>query len=437
MIFYEHIPKMTDNTKTICVIGLGYVGLPLACLCASKGYTTYGLDIDKEVVEKTNTGISHIDDEWIKANLPKAQGKLIATTDPSIISKSDIVLICVPTPVDKSLQPDLNAVTSATEAISKHLKKEHIIILESTVFPGTTDEVVKPILEKSGLKAGTDFVLAHCPERIDPGNKKWNVSNIPRVVGTVNKQKTKLVAEFYRSIIDAEITELSSIKAAEATKIMENTFRDINIAFINEMAMSFDNLGIDITEVVKGASTKPFAFMPHYPGCGVGGHCIPVDPYYLIERAKAAGFTHNFLSLAREINNSMPKYTISRLVDALNAIGKSIRGTKITVLGVAYKGGVEDDRESPSYKIIDELKKLGADLIIFDPYITSKSTVKTLDQALDAEAIIIATNHPAFRQITPDILVKKGVKVFVDGKNMFDPAPIKQAGIEYRGIGRS
>lgn len=388
---------MIDKIKTVCVIGLGYVGLPLACLCASKGYETYGLDINKDVVDTVKSGKSPFTDELVEELLPKVGEKLMPTTDTSAISKSDIIFICVPTPVDNNHHPNLKPVISASETISKNLTKNQIVVLESTVFPGTTEEVVKPILEKSGLKTGDDFILAFCPERIDPGNKKWNVMNIPRVVGTIPGDKVSIVADFYRSIIDADIQELSSIKAAEAVKIMENTFRDINIAFINEMAMSFDSLGIDILEVIKGASTKPFAFMPHYPGCGVGGHCIPVDPYYLIERAKSAGFTHNFLSLAREINNSMPKYAANRLVDALNAVGKSVKGTKVTVLGVAYKGSVGDDRESPSYKIIAELEKLGADLKIFDPYIPSKSNVKTLDEALDTEAIILATDHPEFR----------------------------------------
>jgi nucleotide sugar dehydrogenase len=422
--------------KTVCIIGLGYVGLPLACLCASKGYKTYGLDINKDAVEKINSGKSPFEDEFVDELLPKVKGVLEATTDPSMIAESDIICICVPTPVDENHHPDLGPVKKVAETISGYLKKGRIIILESTVFPGTTEEVVAPLLNKSGLKAGEDYTLAFCPERIDPGNKKWNVRNIPRVVGALPPSAAKPVADFYRSIIDAEIVELSSVKAAEAVKIMENTFRDINIAFINEMAMSFDSLGIDIVEVVKGASTKPFAFMPHYPGCGVGGHCIPVDPYYLIERAKSAGFSHTFLSLAREINNSMPKYTVNRLIDALNSIGKSVRGTNVAVLGIAYKGGVGDDRESPSYKIMDELVKLSANLKIFDPYILEKSTVADLDSALDVDAVIIATDHPEFRKLTPELLKQKGVKAVIDGKNIFDPSAMKAAGIEYRGIGR-
>jgi nucleotide sugar dehydrogenase len=426
-----------SNIKTVCVIGLGYVGLPLACLCASKNYITYGLDTNKETVRKVNERINYINDEIVGSLLSVVGNKLSATTDASVIKKADIVLICVPTPIDKNYHPDLNCVASAARSISQNLAKGKIVVLESTVFPGTTEEVVLPILEESGLKVEQDFILGNCPERIDPGNKKWNVSNIPRNIGVRPKEKTKLIADFYRSLIDADVLELSSIRAAEATKIMENTFRDVNIAFINEMAMSFDSLGIDIIEVIKGASSKPFAFMPHYPGCGVGGHCIPVDPYYLIERAKAAGFSHNFLNLAREINNNMPKYTVSRLTNALNSIGKSVKNTKVTVLGISYKGGVGDDRESPSYKLIDELKKLGADLVVFDPYILRKSTVKSLDEALNSTAIIIATDHPEFKKISPQEMKSHNVKVVVDGKNIFDSEKIKAAGIEYRGIGRS
>lgn len=427
---------MVNDIRSVCIVGLGYVGLPLACLCAEKGYKTYGFDIDNSIVDKTNRGLSHIADPWLVEHVKKVKGKLIASTNPDILSESDVIIICVPTPVDENHHPNLEPVRSAGKTIAKYLTSGKIVVLESTVFPGTTEEVLAPILEKSGLKVGKDFVLAHCPERIDPGNKRWNVTNIPRVVGVMPKEKTEEVADFYRSILAADITELSSIKAAEATKIMENTFRDINIAFINEMAMSFDTLGIDILEVIKGASTKPFAFMPHYPGCGVGGHCIPVDPYYLIERAKAAGFSHKFLSLAREINNNMPRYAVSLLLDALDVVGKKVENTTVTVLGVAYKGGVGDDRESPSYKIIDELKKVGADLKVFDPYMLSKSTVSGIDDALDSEAIIIATDHPQFKDLTPKLLSAHGVKVLIDGKNIFDPDLMKEAGIRYHGIGR-
>jgi len=422
--------------KTVCIIGLGYVGLPLLCLSIEKGYKTYGFDIDKEKIELINKGISPIKDKFLEEKLKKLKGKIEATADSGVLKKSGIIIICVPTPIDSQYNPNLKPLQSAAETISKELKKGDLVIIESTVFPGTTEEVVKPILEESGLKAGKDFYLAYCPERVDPGNKKWTVENLPRVIGALSKKGLKQAAEFYRSITSSEVLELNSIKAAEATKIMENTFRDVNIAFVNEMAKSFDKMGIDITEVIKGASTKPFAFMPHWPGCGVGGHCIKVDPYYLISRARENGFTHRFLNLAREINNSMPHYTIGKVVEGLNEIDKSVKDTKITVLGLAYKGGVDDTRESPALEIIDELKKLGADLKIFDPYIPSKSTVDNLDEALNAECIVIATDHQEFKSIKPEEIKKRGIKVVIDGKNCLDKQGIKALGIVYKGIGR-
>jgi len=421
--------------KTVCIVGLGYVGLPLLCLSMEKGYKTYGLDISNERVEMINKGVSPIKDKFLEQRLKKLKG-IDTTTDSTVLRKSDIIIICVPTPIDSQYNPDLKPLQSAAETVSKELKKNDLVVIESTVFPGTTEEVVKPILEKSGLKAGKDFYLSYCPERVDPGNKKWNVDNLPRVIGALSSEGLKQAAEFYRSITSSEVLELNSLKAAEATKIMENTFRDINIAFVNEMAKSFDMMGIDITEVIKGASTKPFAFMPHWPGCGVGGHCIKVDPYYLISRARENGFTHQFLNLAREINNSMPHYTVGKVIEGLNEIDKSVKDTKITVLGLAYKGGVDDMRESPALEIIDELKKLGADLKVFDPYILGKSTVDNLDEALDAECIVIATDHPEFKSIRPNQIKEKGIKVVIDGKNCLDKKGIVSLGIVYKGIGR-
>jgi len=422
--------------KTVCVVGLGYVGLPLLCLSIEKGYKAYGFDIDKKKIELINKGISPIKDKFLEEKLKKLKGKIEATADSGVLKKSGIIIICVPTPIDSQYNPNLKPLQSAAETVSKELKKNDLVVIESTVFPGTTEEIVKPILEKSGLKAGKDFYLAYCPERVDPGNKKWTVENLPRVVGALSSEGLKQAAEFYRSITSSDVLELNSIKAAEATKIMENTFRDINIAFVNEMAKSFDKMGIDITEVIKGASTKPFAFMPHWPGCGVGGHCIKVDPYYLISRARENGFTHRFLNLAREINNSMPHYAVGKVVEGLNEIDKSVKDTKITVLGLAYKGGVDDMRESPALEIIDELRKLGADLKIFDPYIIDKSNVKNLDEALNSECIVIAADHPEFKALRPSKIKEKGIKIVIDGKNCLDKAGIKALGIVYKGIGR-
>ena len=422
--------------KTVCVVGLGYVGLPLLCLSIEKGYETYGFDINKNSVKLIKQGRSPIKDKFLEENIGKVKDRINVTTSPEIIKNANIIIICVPTPIDSHYNPNLRPLESAAETVSKNLKKGDLVVIESTVFPGTTEEIVKPILEKSGLKAGDDFHLAYCPERVDPGNKKWNVGNLPRVIGALTKEGLKLSAEFYRSLTRSEVLELNSIKAAEATKIMENTFRDVNIAFVNEMAKSFDRMGIDITEVIKGASTKPFGFMPHWPGCGVGGHCIKVDPYYLISRARENGFNHQFLNLTREINNSMPHYTVGKVIEGLNEINKSIKDTKITVLGLAYKGGVGDIRESPALEIIKELEKLGADLKVFDPYILDKSTADNLDQALDADCIVVAADHPEFKVLRPAELKKKGIKVVIDGKNCLDKAGIKLLGIVYKGIGR-
>lgn len=425
------------NKKKVCVVGLGYVGLPLAHLCIEKGFEVYGLDIDKEKIDMLKRGESPIEDKILKEKSKKVKDKLIATTDSKVISESDIIVVCVPTPVDSSHHPDLKPLISSAESISKFLRRDHVIIIESTVNPGVTEQIIKPILEKSGLEVGGDFYLAHCPERIDPGNKKWTVENIPRVVGGVTNNSTKKAAEFYRGIINAEILELSSSNEAEAVKIMENAFRDINIAFVNELAISFDKLGIDIMEVIKGASTKPFAFMPHYPGCGVGGHCIPVDPYYLIEKGEEEGFNYRFLSLARVINNSMPSYTIQRIIDGLNEIGKSVKGTKIAVLGLAYKGGVDDTRDSPAFEIIDKLKKMSANVKVYDPYVLDKSTVFDVNSTLtDVECIVIITNHPEFKKLKAEELKGKGVRVVIDGRNCLNKKEIKDVGIVYKGIGR-
>ncbi len=415
------------KNKKVCIIGLGYVGLPLAELCSQKGYETYGFDTDKKKVELINKGINYIDSSKLVLGIK-------ATTDEKIMKKCNIIIICVPTPVHSNHMPDLNFVELAADSVQRNLTRGKLIILESTVNPGVTDDLVKPILEKSGLKAGRDFYLANCPERIDPGNKKWNVRNIPRVLGASSNQGEKLAYEFYKSVLDADVTIMSSIKCAEAVKIMENAFRDINIAFVNELAMSFDKMGIDITEVIRGASTKPFAFMPHYPGCGVGGHCIPVDPYYLIEKAASIGFQHKFLKLAREINNKMPFYTVSLLEKGLGAL----KGKKIGVLGIAYKRNVSDMRESPALKIIEILKEKNAEVFIFDPFIPKKSNTKSIKELMGkSDYIILATDHDVFRQIKPSEFSKNKIKIIIDGKNCLDMDKIKKQGILYRGIGRA
>jgi len=425
---------MKNKTRSVCIIGLGYVGLPLAVQCALKGYTVYGLENDKEKNSLINKGKSPIKEEFLEKNLPKI--KLTATNDPSIIKKADVVIMCVPTPVDENYYPDLKPVIIATGAIVKNLKSGQLVVIESTINPGVCEEVIEPMFSKAGYAVGKDYELAHCPERINPGDPKWNVTNIPRVVGSFSKKGLAEAAAFYESVIDAKIMPMKSIREAEAVKIMENSFRDVNLAFVNELAKSFDILDIDIVDVIKGASTKPFAFMPHWPSRGVGGHCIPVDPYYLIERAKASGFDHEFLKIARKVNNSMPEYTVELLQDALNKVKLPLNGTNVGLMGISYKANIADLRESPALKIIKHLKHHNANVLVFDPHTQKHSTVSSLEELLKkSQALILATNHKEFIDLNPAIFKKHGIKVIVDGMNCLNKEEIEKHGIIYKGIG--
>ncbi|MCX7909942.1 MAG: nucleotide sugar dehydrogenase [Ignavibacteria bacterium] len=421
----------------IAVLGLGYVGLPLALAIRRKtDYDVVGYDPKAEKVDKILKGICPIEDAQAEKDLREFTIK--ASANEEIIDGSDIYFVCVPTPVLDDYTPDLRPLTNAIETIGRFLRRGQYVVIESTVNPGVCDELVIPLLEKiTGLKVVKDFNVAHCPERINPGDPIWNVYNIPRNIGSSSPEATKFIADFYRKVLDAEINEMPDLKTTEATKIIENTFRDVNIAFVNELAKSFEVLGIDIMAVIKGASNKPFAFLPHYPGCGVGGHCIPVDPYYLIDRASKSGFDHKFLKLAREINNSMPVYTVNHLVDALNKFGKPIKGTRIALLGLSYKANLGDLRESPALKIKNLLEQKEADLICFDPFVPKLSTVATIDKALEGTfAILLATAHEQFKVLTGKKLAEFGVKVVIDGRNFLDKEDILKFGIYYKGIGR-
>ncbi len=425
--------------KIVAVVGLGYVGLPVACLVAKHGCFTYGLERNEAVVRQINAGKSHIKDKDLEKAVREVRGKLAATSDPdAALSRADIILVCVPTPVDAGKHPDLGIVKDACETISKYLRKGVLVVIESTVYPGVTDEIVRPLLEKSGLQAGRDFMLAHCPERIDPGNASFHLANIARVVGGIDDKSCKAAAKFYEGILLAKVTSLKSIKAAEAVKIMENTFRDVNIAFINEIAMSFDKLGIDVMEVIKGCATKPFGFMPFYPGPGVGGTCIPKDPYYLIERAREKGFEHRFVSLARQLNNSMPSYAVSLIEALVASTGKPIEKANIALLGLAYKAEVDDLRESPSLEILRQLSARNKGIKAFDPFAPAKSTCGSLEEAIqDADCVILATNHAAFvKKLTPRFLQEHRVKAVFDARNSLDQEGILAAGLHYKGIGR-
>jgi UDP-N-acetyl-D-glucosamine dehydrogenase len=410
--------------KKIGIIGLGYVGLPLAILCSHKNLETIGFDTNKEKIEQFKKKNYLLNEKYIYEWNDK---NIKFTNNPEDIKECNIKIICVPTPINKENLPDLKSIISATETILKNLEEEDLIIIESTIYPGVCEEIVKPILDRSGKK----YLLAHCPERINPGDKKWNVSNIPRVVGGIDEESTKLASEFYKKL-ELEIIELNGLKEAEATKILENTFRDINIAFINEMAQSFYRMGINIMEVIKGASTKPFAFMAHYPGVGVGGHCIAVDPYYMIQKGKESGFDHEFLKLARKINSSMPRYTVKIIQNTLNELKLPINGTKIAILGISYKPNVADDRESPSHDLIKILKNKKANLIIYDPYFPEKSNVKTLDEAINnAEVIVLCTGHEEFLKNQEKFMK---AKLVIDGRNKLDKKKFTKKTI-YKGIG--
>lgn len=421
----------------VAILGLGYVGLPLALAIRKKtDVDVVGYDPNSEKIQKILNNICPIEDCQAEEDLKSISLKV--STHDELIEGSDIYFVCVPTPVLDDYTPDLRPLQNSIRTISKYLQKGQVIVIESTINPGVCDEMVIPMVEEiTGLKVVQDFDVVHCPERINPGDPVWNVYNIPRNIGSTNPQVTKRIADFYRKFINAEINEMPDLKTTEATKIIENTFRDINIAFVNELAKSFEVLGIDIMAVIKGASNKPFAFMPHYPGCGVGGHCIPVDPYYLIDRARKSGFDHKFLKLAREINNSMPNYTVEHLIDALNQINLPVNGTRIALLGLSYKPNVGDLRESPALKIKSILEQKKADLVVFDPYVPQLSNVGSIEEALFGTiAILLATAHKDFLVLTADFLRKFGIRVVVDGRNFLDKEEIISRGIFYKGIGR-
>lgn len=424
------------SIKKVAIVGLGYVGLPTYVALLKTGkYEVIGYTRSQKKVDEINRGISPIEDEDVTAYLKTH--KVCVTNKPSGLKGCQVFIICVPTPVKDDYVPDYEPVISATQLVAPFIKKRSHYILESTVNPGTCEEIVLPVLEKlSGLKAGKDFNIAHCPERINPGDSKWNIYNINRNIGSFSRKANAEIAQFYRSFIThAAVNEVPSLKIVEATKIVENTFRDINIAYVNELAQSFDTMGIDLIETLHAASNKPFCFMTHWPGCGVGGHCIAVDPYYLIKRASHDGFNHRFLKIAREINNSMPEYTMQRLMLALNEKGMSIKNTPITLLGLSYKPQVGDIRESPALVIKQKLLRLGAKLTVYDPFVKTKTN--NLKEAIKhASVLILATSHHEFRTDLIPLLKKSKIKVIIDGRNCLDKKAVIKLGIVYKGIGR-
>lgn len=389
------------------IIGLGYVGLPLLYTFHQSGLNVIGFDVDRSKIESINEGVSYIK-HFDNAQIEKLSSseKCVVTTDFSLLAEVDAILICVPTPLDHHREPDMSYVISTAETISEFLVKGQLVILESTTYPGTTDELLTHILEKgSGLKEGEDFYLAYSPEREDPGNPDFNTKTIPKVVGSSSEKGRDLAVSLYMHALDV-VVPVSSAKVAESAKLLENIFRSVNIALVNEMKLVMDAMDIDIHEVINAASTKPFGFMKFTPGPGLGGHCIPIDPFYLTWKAREFGLNTRFIELAGEVNNSMPEYVVKKTILALNEKGKALKGSKILILGIAYKPNVDDMRESPSFTIMDRLVELGAQVEYFDPWIPEipssrehmiwkgkKSVLWNKEVINNFDSIIIVTDH--------------------------------------------
>ena len=400
----ELLQKIADKRARIGIIGLGYVGLPLAVEFARAGFHVVGYDVDASKTSTLNGGVSYIPDvpsEHVAEAVNT--GMLTPTTDPASLAEADVIDICVPTPLRKTKDPDMSYVVQAVDATAKVLKKGQLVILESTTYPGTTDEVVQPALEAGGLVAGEDFYLAFSPERVDPGNPQFQTKNIPKVVGGMNEASTRAAAALYGSVITT-IVPVTSTRVAEMVKLLENTFRAVNIGLVNELALMCARMGINVWEVIDAAKTKPFGFMPFYPGPGLGGHCIPIDPFYLSWKAKQSGFEARFIELAGQVNGSMPEYVVTRVADALNSARKSVNGAYVHVLGVAYKRDIDDMRESPALDVIELLKRKGAKVSYTDPYVpvlhhgpVNMSSI-SIEDALKAGAdcAVIITDHATF-----------------------------------------
>ncbi|MEK9500666.1 nucleotide sugar dehydrogenase [Gaopeijia maritima] len=414
--------RMKDGQPLLGIVGLGYVGLPLVVECAEAGLTVLGFDVNEEVAALINRGESHIQDVPADqvARLVEA-GRISATTDMSRLRECDAISICVPTPLSKTRDPDVSYILSATTAVAEGLRAGQVVVLESTTYPGTTRELVLPELEKTGLKVGEDFFLCFSPERVDPGNATWQTRNTPKVIGGITEACTRVGTALYERFIDTMVP-VSSAEAAELTKILENTFRAVNIGMVNETALIADRLGVDVWEVIEAAATKPFGFMKFTPGPGLGGHCIPVDPHYLAWRMKELNYRTRFIELASEVNGEMPYFVREKVRDALNSVTKPVRGSKILVLGVAYKRDIEDVRESPALDILRLLREDGADLSYHDPYVPSLvhegldlESVELTDAALDdSDAVLIVTDHTD----TDYARVVERARIVVDTRNV-------------------
>lgn len=418
------IKKIENHEIVVGVVGLGYVGLPLAVEKAKAGFKTIGFDVQQEKVDLVNQGHNYIgdvvDDDLVELVNAK---QLSATSDFSFVKDVDFIAICVPTPLDSHQQPDISYVKDSTIAISKHLKPGTMVVLESTTYPGTTEELIKPILEEgSGLTCGEDFYLGFSPERVDPGNKQFKTKNTPKVVGAIGKDATEVIAKMYREVLVGDVHEVSSPAVAEMEKILENTYRNINIGLVNELAILCDRMNISLWEVVDAAKTKPYGFQAFYPGPGLGGHCIPLDPYYLTWKAREFGFHTSMIEASMMINDKMPEYCVDRAAKVLNRAKKALNGSKVLVLGVAYKADIDDYRESPAIDVIEILQREGANVDFFDPYIPKfrahgKEYVGIADISPEAIAsydiVFVAAAHT---NVDYD-MIEQNAKAIFDSKN--------------------
>ena len=419
------LEKIEKKEIVVGVVGLGYVGLPLAVEKAKAGFKTIGFDVQKSKVEMVNAGHNYIGD-IVDSDLKKLveEKKLQATSDFSFVKDVDFIAICVPTPLDKHQQPDISCVKNSTEEIAKYLKKDTMVVLESTTYPGTTEELIRPILEKgSGLKCGEDFYLGFSPERVDPGNLIYKTKNTPKVVGAIGKDATEVIATMYRAVLEGDVYEVSSPAIAEMEKILENTYRNINIGLVNELTMLCNKLGISMWEVVDAAKTKPYGFQAFYPGPGLGGHCIPLDPYYLSWKAREYGFHTSMIESSMMINDQMPEYCVERASKILNRHAKAMNGAKVLVVGVAYKQDIDDYRESPALRVIEVLKREQANVDFYDPWIAEYKYkgekyqgIKEISPEIIAEYDLIMITA-AHTNVDYDMIQKNAVAIF-DTKNV-------------------
>jgi UDP-N-acetyl-D-glucosamine dehydrogenase len=432
----ELLSRIEERTARVAIVGLGYVGLPLAETFAWGGYPVLGFDIDSAKITKLNRGesyIGHICSERIGELV--GSGRFEATSDPRRFAAADAIIICVPTPLGEAREPDLSFIVNTANMLRMYLRPGQLIVLESTTYPGTTEELLLPLLEKSGLKAGRDFFLAYSPEREDPGNKDYSTRNIPKVIGGLNDTCLKLAVALYEPIVDG-VVPVSSTRVAEACKILENTYRAVNIALVNELKSLFTAMGIDIWEVIAAAKTKPFGFQPFYPGPGLGGHCIPIDPFYLSWAVRRYGRNTRFIELAGEINTAMPQYVVERLIEALNEEGKPLKGSRVCLLGIAYKKDVDDPRESPAFTLLELLQAKGAIVSYNDPHISSlppmrhhhlrmESQPLSPEFLAEQDCVLIVTDHSTYDW---DYIVEN-TSLVVDTRNATADCPTPRARI--------